>query len=459
MKRILSGSLAHLAPSSLLRLLSATAPSGVLEISCEAGDLRLETTKGKVAAPGPDELRRIGRVLRGGSGSFRFEPRDVRPVAGDALTLAALADAAEATEKVWESVIGGDVDVDRLLAGEVTELSRPAPVADIHVLPAQPSSNPLDELLTELQTTAPGELLLTGVVVITKDPRLWRGSLASGWRRRGWELEIRGESRDCSVDGVDAVILHQEEALDRSEEELEWIRIVRLAGEATPPVPVVWVGRVRDRAWVHRLIEAGVSFLMPPPENRSGPSLERFAADLAVVLDREMRMRQTLASARRPRTVYELVDTLLEKGDPEQAIGSLLQLASSQLWRGAVLMVEETAIRCRAGYGYPLSRGSTALPRGIALLEGAVRSGEAIIGIDPDAGGAAQLAWVLGVDRLPAATAVIPLAAGVTVRGLLVADREGAPLPELTEMTLLACCLGGVVVRGGSRSQRREFGA
>ena len=451
MRRVLSGSLAHLAPSSLLRLLSATAPSGVLEISCEAGELRLETVKGKVAAPGPEELRRVGRILRAGIGSFRFEPRELRPIVGEGLTLSALADAAEETERVWDPALGGDVDLDRLLAGEVMELSRPAPVADIHVLPVRSSQNPLDELLTELQATAPGELLLTEVAVVSKDPRIWRGTLATSWRRRGWELRIGGEPGGLSLDGADAVILHQEEAFERSDEALGWIRLVELASEAAPPIPVVWVGRVRDRVWVHRLIEAGVSFLMPPPEKLSAPSLERFAADLAAVLEREMRTRQMLASARRPRTVYELVDSLLEKGDPGQAISSLLQLASSQLWRGAVLMVEETAIRCRAGYGYPLSRGSTALPRGIALLEGAVRSGEAIMGIDPESGGAAQLAWVLGVDRLPAATAVIPLAAGVTVLGLLVADREGAPLPELTEMTMLACCLGGVVVRGGNR--------
>lgn len=451
MRRVLSGSLAHLAPSSLLRLLSATAPSGVLEISCEAGDLRLETVKGKVAAPGPEELRRVGRILRAGIGSFRFEPRELRPLVGEGLTLSALADAAEETERIWDPALGGDVDLDRLLAGEVMELSRPAPVADIHVLPVRSSQNPLDELLTELQATAPGELLLTEVAVVSKDPRIWRGTLATSWRRRGWELRIGGEPGSLSIDGADAVILHQEEAFERSNEALGWIRLVELASEAAPPIPVVWVGRVRDRVWVHRLIEAGVSFLMPPPEKLSAPSLERFAADLAAVLEREMRSRQMLASARRPRTVYELVDTLLEKGDPDRAIGSLLQLASAQLWRGAVLMVEETAIRCRAGYGYPLSRGSAALPRGIALLEGAVRSGEAVLGIEPDSAGAAQLARVLGVDRLPAATAVIPLAAGVTVRGLLVADREGAPLPELSEMTLLACCLGGVVVRGGSR--------
>jgi hypothetical protein len=446
----LAGSLAHLAPSALLRLLSATAPSGVLEISCEAGDLRLETVKGKVAAPGAEELRRVGQILRAGSGSFRFEPRELRPIAGEVLTLSALADAAEATERVWAPALGGDVEVDRLLAGEVMELSRPAPVADIHVLPARPSSNPLDELLSELQATAPGELLLTEIAVVSKDPRIWRGSLATGWRRRGWELRLGGEPEGLSIEGADAVILHQEEVLERADEVQEWLRLVELAGEAVPPVPVIWVGRVRDRVWVHQLIEAGVSFLMPPPEKHSAPSLDRFAADLAVVLEREMRVRQMLASARRPRTVYELVDTLLETGDPDRAISSLLQLASAQLWRGAVLMVEETSIRCRAGYGYPLSRGTSALPRGIALLEGAVRGGEAVLGIEPESAGAAQLARVLGVDRLPAATAIIPLSAGVTVRGLLVADREGSPLPELGEMTLLACCLGGVVVRGGA---------
>jgi hypothetical protein len=223
MRRVLSGSLAHLTPSSLLRLLSATAPSGVLEISCEAGDLRLETVKGKVSTPGPEELRRVGRILR-------FEPRELRPIVGEGLTLSALADAAETTERVWDPALGGDVDVDRLLSGEVMELSRPAPVADIHVLPVRPSQNPLDELLTELQSTAPGELLLTEVAVLSKDPRIWRGTLATSWHRRGWELRIAGESNDLSIDGADAVILHQEEALERADEALDWIRLIELAG-------------------------------------------------------------------------------------------------------------------------------------------------------------------------------------------------------------------------------------
>ena len=105
MRRVLAGSLTHLAPAALLRLLSATAPSGVLELSTEAGDLRLETAHGKVTMPSPGELRRTGRVLRSSSGSFRFAPSEVRPIEGRALTLNALADAAETSDQVWQAVV------------------------------------------------------------------------------------------------------------------------------------------------------------------------------------------------------------------------------------------------------------------------------------------------------------------------------------------------------------------
>jgi hypothetical protein len=445
---VLSGSLTHLAPAALLRLLSATAPSGVLELNTEAGDLRLETAHGRVEMPTPLELRRTGRILRSTSGNFRFAPQEVRPIEGRALTLNALADAAETSEQVWRAAQSGDVDLERLFAGEILEMSRPAPVANIHVLPPQPVGNPLDELLSDLEENAPGELLLTQVTVVTRDPRMWRGSLASGWRRRGWELRVVNDPTEVSVVEADALVLHQEESFDRTDVEDEWVALVRAAASATPPVPVVWIGRARDPRWQHRVIEAGVAFVMPAPTTPSARAIEQFAVDLATVLDRQINTRQQIASSRRATSVYELVDTLLNGGDSDEALGSLLQLASNQLWRGAVLMVEDEAIRCRAGYGYPLSRRSTALPRGIALLEKVIRSGDAVIGVDPSSGGALPLASVLGVECLPVDTAIIPLGAGASVVGLLVADRDGEPLPELRELTLVACCLGGVVVRG-----------
>jgi hypothetical protein len=190
--------------------------------------------------------------------------------------------------------------------------------------------------------------------------------------------------------------------------------------------------------------------MMPPPRSRSSEARHRFAAALGLVLDRLMSAQQILESTRRPQTVYELVDALLDDASSDEAVGSLLQLASTQLTRGAVLMVEDKAIRCRAGFGYPFARSSTALPRGLGLLERAVRGAETILEIDPDTGAAMQLARVLGVDRLPRQTAVVPLGAGATIVGLLVADCEGEPLPVLRELTLIACCLGGVVVRSES---------
>jgi hypothetical protein len=56
------------------------------------------------------------------------------------------------------------------------------------------------------------------------------------------------------------------------------------------------------------------------------------------------------------------------------------------------------------------------------------------------------LAEVLGLDELPSATTLIPLG-GSSVAGVLVADREGGPLPDLSELVVLAGRLGGVVLQ------------
>jgi hypothetical protein len=148
-----------------------------------------------------------------------------------------------------------------------------------------------------------------------------------------------------------------------------------------------------------------------------------------------------------PAAVTELVDALLYEADPDQAVGVLLQLASGHFSRGAVLMVEETAIRCRAGFGYPLARGTQALPRGLGILERVIRSSQPTIGIDPAAEGSQRLAEVLGIGDLPSSFAIIPLGVGASVTGALVADREGSPLPDLSELIVLAGRLGGVALQ------------
>ncbi|MEJ2189204.1 MAG: hypothetical protein P8Y93_07250 [Acidobacteriota bacterium] len=185
---------------------------------------------------------------------------------------------------------------------------------------------------------------------------------------------------------------------------------------------------------------------MPAPQGSTGEAMARFSEALSLVVDRQLQARRVAGGTELPPAVSDLVDALLHDSKPEQAVGSLLQLAAEQLSRGAVLMVEETAIRCRAGFGYPLDRDDTALPRGVGLLERVIRSGEALTEIEPVAGGALRLARVLGVAELPEATAVIPLGRGSSAAGLLVADREGESLPDLAELILLAGRLGGVVV-------------
>jgi hypothetical protein len=418
-----------------------------LELVTDAGSLRLEVVHGRIPVPTIDELCHAGLVLRCADGAFRFEPCELRPLEGDSLTLTAFTEASQAPERGVEATFAADIDVDRLIAGDIVELARPAQLANIHVLPQAPLENPLDELLSDLEATAPGELLLTQVGLVAQDPRIWRGSLESGWRRRGWQLQLHRTPGDVPVEQLDALILHQEHSLDTFDQQSDWIELIRRAADFEPLVPVVWVGRTTDPNWMQRLIDAGIAFLMPAPHGHSGEAVQRFSEALAQVMDRQLRLRQLLAQPVYPEAVCELVDALLHGADSEKAVGSLLQLAADDFLRGAVLMVEETAIRCRAGFGYPLNRNATALPRGVGLLEKAIRSGEVIAGFDPEAGGARQLARVLGIDNLSKQTAVIPLGAGTLVGGLLVVDREGQPLPDLRDLALLACCLGGIAMR------------
>ena len=447
MRRILSGSLKHLAPPALLRLVSATSPSGILELVTDAGSLRLEVDRGQVGMPSEVDLRHAGQVLECCDGAFRFEPCQVTSLEDGGLSLTDFADMAVASLRQPVSDAGRETEVDRLLAGEVFEISRPASHANIHVLPSAPLQNPLDDLLADLEAEAPEELLFAQVGVVAQDPRVWRGSVDRQWRRRGWRVQLYGISDEIPLDGLDVLVVHHQLATTRVGREGDWLDLIQRAEGSAPPVPVVWVAPLGDPVWVHRLIEAGVAFLIPAPQGETGETMTRFTDALTLVVDRQLLAARGSGRPELPSAVSELVDALLREAGPEQAVGSLLQLAAVQLTRGAVLMVEETAIRCRAGFGYPLDRDATALPRGVGLLERVIRSGGASMEIEPEAGGARHLAGVLGIEELPAATAVIPLGRGGSVAGLLVADKGGEPLPDLAELVLLAARLGGVVVR------------
>jgi hypothetical protein len=437
MKRTLTGKLEHLPPPALLRLVSATSPSGVLEIDTADGFLRLEVARGRVAMPAKVELESAGRVLGSRQGEFRFTPGEIPRLEGDVMSLSAFAEAAGAA--------ASNLELGLLLDEDLFEATPPPGDANIHVLPAEPMQNPLDELLSDLEADAPGELLFTEIGVVTLDPRWWRGTIESEWRRRGWRLRHLEVSDDIDFGPLDLLVVHHQQGSARVGSEERWLRFISRAAESEPPLPIVWVSPLGDPEWVHRLIEAGVSFLMPAPRGEASEATARFAESLSKVVDRQIQTLHHEGQSSLPTGVSELVGALLSESEPDQGISSLLHLAAEHFTRGAVLMAEQTAIRCRAGFGYRLDRSTAVLPRGIGLIERVIRTGEALTKIEPAGGGEGQLARVLGVSQLPSATAVIPLGRRGAVVGVLIADREGDELPDMADLVLLAGRLGGVV--------------
>jgi hypothetical protein len=436
-RRTLSGSLEHLAPPALLRLVSATSPSGVLEIETADGLLRLEVERGRVAMPTKLDLEMAGKILGSRSGDFRFTPGDINRLKGEVMSLTAFAEAAGAA--------ASNLQMELLLEDEFLETPDSLQQANIHVLPTQPLQNPLDELLSDLEAEAPGDLLFANVGVVTQDPRWWRGALEMDWRRRGWQIRQLEFSDQVDFEDLDLLVVHHQQGSARVGSEENWLQLIRRAVESQPPLPVVWVAPLGDPAWTHQLIEAGVSFLMPAPQGEAGEATIRFAESLSRVVDRQIQAQQSEGHVPLPTGVSELVGALLSESDPDQGISSLLQLAAEHFTRGAVLMAEETAIRCRAGFGYSLERSTAVLPRGIGLIERVIRSGEAFTTIEPGDSGSNHLADVLGVSELPPATALIPLGRCGSVVGVLVADREGEELPDVADLVLLVGRLGGVV--------------
>ena len=439
MRRVLSGNLEHLAPTALLRLVSATSPSGVLELDTADGSLRLEVDRGRVRMPSRSELASAGQVLACRHGEFRFSPQGVLPHEGEVLSLTAFAEAAGAA--------ASNQEVDRLLEEELLEISQPLSRADIHVLPSGPPQNPLADLLADLEVEASTGLLVARVGVAVQDPEWWRGSLEPEWRRRGWRVRYFSVAEDVDLDTVDILVVDDRQAGFRTGRGDQWLGLIGRAAAVDPLLSVVWVTSLGDAGWVHRLIDAGVSFLMPAPQGETSEIMTRFGDGLSLVVERHLQARQSEGHSALPPAVTELVGALLSEDDPDQGISSLLQVAAEHFERGAVLMAEEDLVRCRAGFGYPLNRNHTTLPREIGLLEHVIRTGEAVMAVDPDAGETGGLAEVLGVDSLPAATAVIPLGRSGGVAGILVADRQGRELPDLDDLVLLAGRLGGAAVR------------
>ena len=442
--RVLSGSLKYLSPPALLRLISATGASGTLELVTDAGDIQIDIVDGGVRMATERDLRTVGKILDCRDGSYRFSP-----MVGDSGETDVILDAADflaAVQTVSQSrrvSFASEIDVDALIAGEVLELSGGAEKPSIHVLPEGPAENPLDDLLEDLEESAPEELLLAQIGIVAQDPRPWRGGIDRDWRRRGWQVRLFGVPGDVRPSALDCLIIHHQLSITRVGREDDWLDLIgRARSDGTP---VIWVGPLGDPVWVARLVEAGADFLLPAPQSEGGEAGQRFFKALGMVVDRWLTFRSEFRlDGETPRAVTDLVETLLHGVEGDEALGSFLQLAATQLNRGAVFSVEGTSIRCRAGFGYPLVPGGGVLPRGVGLLERMIRDGEAIFGIETSSGGAVKLARAVGVDQLPPQTVVLPLGTRARVHGFLVGDREGNELPDISDLVMLGRRLGGV---------------
>ncbi len=452
MQRKLAGSLSHLRPSTLFRLLSAAEASGVLTVRGGDDTIRLVIVRGMIEPPSAPEAERIRDILASGEGQFRFEPGKFGvSEPAESISLVSLIPAPSSGEPAGRPQFASDRNVGELLG----EAGRAAPAAEeprIHMLPHDAPEHPLDDLLGELETTAPEELLFAQIGLVTSDPRFWEGSLERRWRRRGWRVRRFEMPSDVPVDQLDVLIVHQHLSSTRVGSEHAWLDLVGRAAGVAPPVPSIWVGPVGDPVWVHQLISAGVMFLMPSPQSDRGDSVRRFHDAIETVVARHLMVRMHLDTDPARLVEGELLDVLLHGQESGRGLSVLLQLAAGCLQRGAVIGVEETAIRCRAGFGYPLSRGRVAAPRGIGVIERVLRSRTPVMSVDPESGGVRQIARMLGVEKLDQETVLIPLCAGPSVTGILVGDRRGASPESLEELTTLAARMGGVLVSSVARA-------
>ena len=162
-RRSLSGRLENLAPTTLLRLISATSPSGVLEVDTNRGLLRLEVDRGRVPLPSPEKLKIAREVLASRSGEFRFLPCEVHHAGSEVLSLAEFAEAADPVRRGSGPVHAADPSA----AGEGVASEGPK----IHVLPSAPLLDPLDDLLSDLEFEVSSQLLAAEVGVVAEDPQ------------------------------------------------------------------------------------------------------------------------------------------------------------------------------------------------------------------------------------------------------------------------------------------------
>ncbi len=435
-RKKLVGELAHLGFGELLQLLNAAGATGRVTIDGPAGPFEMIVVGGKTTRPTSDGLTTLRKLFSATEGRFRFE-QDLDLTLDEKLVSLGILE--DLSTRAGSAGLNSDLQLEKLLKTSFSEPLPDARIREIHHLTPGELEDPMAELVEDLQDLAPEDLQLAQVGVVASDPRLWRGTVEQDWRRRGWEMKLLPGS-DAGLEGIDLVVVHHQLSVTRVGSEGEWLAMVKEACSSARSIPLVWVGPLGDPRWVERLVEAGVSFLLPPPAGDRGEPLVRFHAALASIVERLLErgrrgFSQQSAFAR-------LAETLFSEGEEASGVATVLQVAARSLDRAAVIRVEPTSFRSMAGFGYALHEGLRALPRGIAILEHAARGRETVIGLTDPGQGRRQLARLLGVEHVASNTCVVPLQAGGRPVAVLVGDREGDDLTDLDDLIRLAPKLG-----------------
>lgn len=375
------GRVADLSLGELLRLLTTASAAGELSLRNSAGETRLRIAAGMVEGEvSPVTLLAFQRR----EGSFSFRPAEVE------------------AQTHWQPV-------EEFLLRLAQEQ-----------LPAEPQGeDALSQLRESLLEVSPPAR--SKVLVVTADPRPYK-SLEVEWAKRGWEVTLEATPQWPQDQAFHAAVFHLPGSATLAGQGDLWLQLLTQAGQAQPPVPVVWVGGLTD-AWLrHEAIQRGAAFLLPAPAGEVGEAARWFREDLTSLLERLLQRRPAPPAGA---AFQEFFLALHADTTPEEARASLLRLTASAFSRGVLFACGQRDFALLGGFGCaPLPRS---LPRGIDLLEQVVAQSRPLEEVPTEE---AALAFL---SRPEGTVSLFPLRVRGEVRGLLATSgkKAGADVQEL----------------------------
>jgi hypothetical protein len=407
------GRLSELGLRELSKLLTSAGTDGLLEIEGPAGPARIRFRKGHIAGAITPALV---AAYSARSGSFCFRPG-----------------AAEGSAE-WvpqeEFFARLEADAELTLRGE-------AAAGAAGTLPA--SGDPLAELRDSLSEIAiPG--VGAHILIVAADPRPYR-TLPPEWRQRGWEVSVTDAPRWPDGPPPSLVILHLPAPATLPGGTESWFAMVERAASQRPPVPTLWVGGLGDPGVRHRVILAGVDFMVPAPASGAGETARWFREELTLLADRLIARRASTGEGD-AEAFRDFFLALHVDATPAEVRASLLRFAGTFFARGVLFEVRERVFESVGGYGFHLASPSQ-VSRGVAPLEDIVVERRRVRFADYPNEATTAVARVLKSRTGLEGAEAFPILAGGECLALFLGDH---PLVAEAEIEALA----GVMARSGS---------